>query len=100
RGGDEPRDHGRGTDAHRVPASDALRDDEGSGARRVRAGIERLIVLAVVLPGGHAMDDHIYRVIELTGSSAKSIEDAINVAIERAGTSRASCCLRTDKPAQ
>lgn len=30
------------------------------------------------------MDDHIYRVIELTGSSAKSIEDAINVAIGRA----------------
>lgn len=28
--------------------------------------------------------DHIYRVIELVGSSEKSIEDAINVAIERA----------------
>ena len=30
------------------------------------------------------MDDHIYRVIELVGSSQKSIEDAINVAIDRA----------------
>jgi dodecin len=30
------------------------------------------------------MDDHIYRVIELVGSSQKSIEDAVNVAIDRA----------------
>ena len=30
------------------------------------------------------MDHHIYRVIELVGSSQKSIEDAINMAIERA----------------
>ena len=28
--------------------------------------------------------DHIYRVIELVGSSTKSIEDAINVAVGRA----------------
>jgi flavin-binding protein dodecin len=30
------------------------------------------------------MDDHIYRVIELVGSSPTSIEDAITVAIDRA----------------
>jgi flavin-binding protein dodecin len=29
-------------------------------------------------------DDHIYRVIELVGTSEKSIEDAINAAVERA----------------
>ena len=33
-GGDESRDHGGGADAHRLPASDAVGDDEGSGARR------------------------------------------------------------------
>jgi dodecin len=30
------------------------------------------------------MDEHIYRVIELVGSSQKSIEDATNAAIDRA----------------
>lgn len=29
-------------------------------------------------------DDHVYRVIEITGSSATSIEDAIQTAISRA----------------
>jgi hypothetical protein len=29
-------------------------------------------------------EDHIYRVIELVGSSSKSIEDAINAAVSRA----------------
>jgi hypothetical protein len=33
------------------------------------------------------MDDHIYKVIEITGSSQKSIEDAIQGAVERAGRS-------------
>lgn len=31
------------------------------------------------------MQDHIYKVVELVGSSEKSIEDAINTAVERAG---------------
>lgn len=31
------------------------------------------------------MQDHVYKLIELTGPSAKSIEDAINNAIKRAG---------------
>jgi dodecin len=30
------------------------------------------------------MDDHIYRVIQIVGSSEKSIEDAIRVAVARA----------------
>jgi flavin-binding protein dodecin len=30
------------------------------------------------------MDDHVYRVIEITGSSQKSIEDAIQTAVARA----------------
>ena len=29
-------------------------------------------------------DDHVYRVIEITGSSAKSIDDAIQIAVTRA----------------
>jgi flavin-binding protein dodecin len=32
----------------------------------------------------HTMDDHIYRVIELVGTSTKSIEDAVQSAIGRA----------------
>jgi dodecin len=34
--------------------------------------------------GADAMQDHIYRVIELVGSSEKSIEDAVSGAITRA----------------
>ena len=30
------------------------------------------------------MEDHVYRVIEITGSSGKSIEDAIQTAVGRA----------------
>jgi dodecin len=30
------------------------------------------------------MDDHVYRVIEIAGSSQKSIEDAIQTAVSRA----------------
>jgi dodecin len=30
------------------------------------------------------MEDHVYRVIEITGSSPKSIEDAIQTAVTRA----------------
>ena len=43
RGGDESRDHGRRADAHRLPASDPVGDDEGSGARCLRARAEYLI---------------------------------------------------------
>ena len=35
---DESRNHRRRTDAHRVPASHAVGNDEGGGARRLRAG--------------------------------------------------------------
>lgn len=31
------------------------------------------------------MDDHVYKVIELVGTSTESIEDAIQTAIDRAG---------------
>ena len=31
------------------------------------------------------MDDHVYKVVELVGSSQTSIEDAINAAVGRAG---------------
>ena len=31
------------------------------------------------------MDDHVYKVVELVGSSTDSIEDAIRTAVQRAG---------------
>ena len=31
------------------------------------------------------MDDHVYKIVELVGSSEKSIEDAIQTAVSRAG---------------
>jgi flavin-binding protein dodecin len=31
------------------------------------------------------MKDHVYKLIELTGTSTKSIEDAVNTALKRAG---------------
>ena len=36
-------------------------------------------------------DDHVYRVIEITGSSPKSIDDAIQVAVARASKTCATC---------
>ncbi len=33
------------------------------------------------------MSNHVYKLIELTGSSSKSIEDAITIAVERASRS-------------
>lgn len=33
------------------------------------------------------MNDHVYKLIELTGTSSKSVEDAINNAIRRANKS-------------
>ena len=32
------------------------------------------------------MDDHVYKIIEMAGSSPTSIEDAVKGAVERAGT--------------
>ena len=42
RGCHEPRNHGRRTDAHRVPAPDAVGDDEGSGAGCLRARAQHM----------------------------------------------------------
>src|SRR6202020_1731619 len=42
-GGDESRDHGRRADAHRLPASDVVGDDEGSGAGCVWPRAEYLV---------------------------------------------------------
>lgn len=33
------------------------------------------------------MSNHVYKIIELTGSSPKTIEDAVNIAITKASTS-------------
>ncbi|ANY83400.1 dodecin flavoprotein (plasmid) [Microvirga ossetica] len=35
--------------------------------------------------GEHVMSDHVYKIVELVGSSTTSIEDAIQTAIKRAG---------------
>ena len=37
-------------------------------------------------------DDHVYRVIEITGSSSKSIDDAIQVAVGTRFENPASTC--------
>src|SRR5262249_20099200 len=42
RGGDEPGDHRGRADAHGVPASDPVGDDEGGRARRVWKGVEHV----------------------------------------------------------
>jgi len=34
---------------------------------------------------GHDMSNHIYKILELTGSSSKGVEDAVEQAISRAG---------------
>jgi flavin-binding protein dodecin len=39
---------------------------------------------AAVRQGGHRMPDHVYRIIEVAGSSENSIEDAIRNAVDRA----------------
>jgi dodecin len=46
--------------------------------------LPRLIGSEPVLVGGYQMEDHVYKVLELVGSSEKSIEDAIQNAITRA----------------
>jgi dodecin len=35
--------------------------------------------------GESAMNDHVYKLVELAGSSTNSIEDAVDTAIKRAG---------------
>jgi flavin-binding protein dodecin len=54
-------------------------------ARPPRDGAIDFAAKAVVLRGQLPADDHIYRVIELVGTSETSIEDAITSAIARAG---------------
>jgi len=48
----------------------------------VGTGYQALI--ASVRQGGQQMPDHVYRIIEVAGSSENSIEDAIRNAVERA----------------
>jgi len=52
--------------------------------RRKSAGTQWCDRRLVKDPQEAAMQDHIYKVVELVGSSETSIEDAINVAIGRA----------------
>jgi flavin-binding protein dodecin len=48
-----------------------------------------VVALKTIAPREETMDDHIYRVIQIVGSSEKSIDDAI-----QRGISRASKTLR------
>jgi len=52
-----------------------LRWDEGAASVR-----------AVPAPRRTTMDDHIYRVIEIVGTSQKGVDDAIKTAIDRASS--------------
>jgi dodecin len=57
------------------------------GFKRGRRGTSYCIFGPCFSPGllrEGAMDDHVYRIIEITGSSQKSIEDAIQTAVTRA----------------
>ena len=38
------------------------------------------------------MKDHVYKLVELTGTSTKSIEDAVNIAIKRAHKTLKNLC--------
>jgi dodecin len=61
-----------------------LAESRAGGARTGRDGA---IDFAIKMQPSEESDprmDHIYRVIELVGSSTQSIEDAINVALSRA----------------
>ena len=42
--------------------------------------------------GGQNMKDHVYKIIELTGTSTKSIEDAVEQAIARAHKTLKNLC--------
>ena len=59
----------------------------GTKAAEVRTGRDGAIDFSLNMQSAEEPDpgmDHIYRVIELVGSSTQSIEDAINVAVRRA----------------
>jgi flavin-binding protein dodecin len=58
----------------------ATSQGRGGSVSRVRAQPRSLI-----REDAMAMDDHVYRIIEISGSSQSSIEDAIQNAVGRAG---------------
>ena len=62
----------------------------GAGTAGARTGRDGAVDFSLNMQEATGPDvDHIYRVIELVGSSTQSIEDAVNVAI-----GRAHCTLR------
>jgi hypothetical protein len=54
-----------------------------AGGKPFRAGDERGTM--DLTSGGSRMADHVYKLIELTGTSTKSMEDAVQNALARAG---------------
>lgn len=59
----------------------------GAGAGRTRTGRDGAIDFALKMQDTATevgLADHVYRVIEIVGSSAKSIEDAIDAGLSRA----------------
>jgi dodecin len=63
------------------PGHDVLGDAGDEGKRRSTASSSGLPHSA---GGGSAMQEHVYKIIQLAGSSDKSIEDAVQTAIQRA----------------
>jgi flavin-binding protein dodecin len=52
--------------------------------KRLVQNVAKTLGSVPVQVGGYQMEDHVYKVLELVGSSEKSIEDAIQNAITRA----------------
>ena len=61
-----------------------LAERRAGGARTGRDGAIDFAIKMQTVEESDPRMDHIYRVIELVGSSTQSIEDAINVALSRA----------------
>jgi flavin-binding protein dodecin len=57
----------------------------GAPHRFLAAAFERKTLMSGRNSGGAAMSEHVYKILELVGSSATSIEDAIQSALTRAG---------------
>ena len=64
-----------------LPCWDVARED----VSKILADTALRAICPRVDKQGHAMSDHVYKVVELVGSSETSIEDAIQTAIKRAG---------------
>src|SRR5262249_25968875 len=65
-GSDESRDDGRRADAHRLPASDPVGDDEGSRARRLWARVEYMMLTLLRAPSRNVSAETVWIASSLT----------------------------------